>query len=344
MPAANTDKLKKYKSLFSTTLNTGIGTGTSDTITPATVTGLPTDTAITLTFDRVNSAGTATPGFLERITGVVSGGNFTSYVRNRDSTTEQAHSSTAVIEMIWNAQDWNDMVDWGLVEHNQDGTHEALFLVSGYIAASAVTASKIAASAVLAGNLSASAVRSGNINASAVLATNLAASSVVAGNLAASSVLSGNLAASSIVLGNLSASSVSSGNLNFSPSGVVTSVKRQNITTDSDQTGVTMVNGWTFETGNGSTAFLPTGGTAKTITFPVTFSTPPVVLVSFAGYRDGSDPTLISDLSGAGVFTIHVGAEQISTTAFKLFMQTVDAGNINNGRRVGVTWIAIGTV
>jgi len=130
MAAAATDKLKKYKSLFSTTLSTGIGTGTGDTITPATVTGLPTDTGITLTFDRVDSGAVATPTKNERITGVVSGGNFTSYVRGKDSTTEQAHTAGAVIEMVWNAQDWNDMVDWGLVEHGQDGTHGAVTATS----------------------------------------------------------------------------------------------------------------------------------------------------------------------------------------------------------------------
>lgn len=126
MPAATTDKLKKYKSLFSTTLSTGIGTGTGDTITPSSVSGLPTDTLITLTFDRVDADGMATPSKLERIQGIISGGNFTSYTRGVDGTTEQAHSGGAVIEMIWNADDWNDMVDWGLTQHNQDGTHGAI--------------------------------------------------------------------------------------------------------------------------------------------------------------------------------------------------------------------------
>lgn len=124
--AASSDKLKKYKSLYSSTLSTGIGTGTTDTITPASVTGLPTDTAITLTFDRVNSGGEATPTKMERIKGVISGGNLTSYVRAIDGSTEQAHTAGAVIEMIWNAADWNDLVDWGLVEHNQDGTHSKI--------------------------------------------------------------------------------------------------------------------------------------------------------------------------------------------------------------------------
>lgn len=122
MTADINDKLRKYKSRFSTTLSIGIGTGTSDTLTPATVTGLPTDTAITIFIDRVDSTGTKTPTKLEAIKGVVSGGNITSYVRAVEGT-EQAHSGGAVIEMVWNAADWNNVVDWGLTEHNQDGTH-----------------------------------------------------------------------------------------------------------------------------------------------------------------------------------------------------------------------------
>lgn len=139
MTAGITDKLRKYKSLFSTTLSTSIGTGTSDTITPASVTGLPTDTAITLTFDRVDSGGVATPTKLERIRGIISGGNFTAYVRGKDGTTEQAHTAGAVIEMIWNADDLNDMVDWANTQHNQDGTHGAITSTN----ASMVTASMV---------------------------------------------------------------------------------------------------------------------------------------------------------------------------------------------------------
>lgn len=227
--AANTDKLKKYKSLFSTTLSVGIGTGTSDTITPSTVVGLPTDTAITLTIDRVDSGGTATPSKLERITGVVSGGNLTSYVRAKDSTTEQAHTGGAVIEMVWNAQDWNDMVDWALVGHNQDGSHGASSIVASNISASAITAGTISSSAVRAGTINASAVTSGTINASAVTAGTLGASAVTtgtigasavtSGTIGASAVTSGTIAASAITLGTLAASSVASGNLNFTPAG-----------------------------------------------------------------------------------------------------------------------------
>lgn len=128
---AQANMLRKAKSLFSTTLNSGIGTGTSDTITPNSVTGLPTDTEITLTFDRVSSSGAETPSKMERITGTISGGNLTSYTRGIDGSTVQSHSAGAVIEYIWNADDWNDHIDHHLVEHNDDGTHDVAAMIIG---------------------------------------------------------------------------------------------------------------------------------------------------------------------------------------------------------------------
>lgn len=125
---AITHKFKKGESLFSTTLSASISTGTGETITPASVVGLPTDTEITLTIDRVDANGNATPAKLERITGTISGGNLTAYTRGTDGTTEQAHASGAVVEYIWNSQDWNDLVDGILVGHNQDGTHDPAIL------------------------------------------------------------------------------------------------------------------------------------------------------------------------------------------------------------------------
>ena len=120
---AQAHKFRKAKSLFTTTLSAGISTGTGETITPNSVAGLPTDTEITLTIDRVDSSGTATPTLTERITGIISGGNLTAYTRGIDSSTEQAHSSGAVVEYIWNADDLNDIVDGLLVEHGQTGAH-----------------------------------------------------------------------------------------------------------------------------------------------------------------------------------------------------------------------------
>lgn len=116
---------RKYKSLHSTTLSSSISTGTGETITFASVTNVPTDTEITITIDRVDSSGTATASAMERITGTLSGSNLTSYTRGVDNSTEQAHSAGAVVEMVWNAKDWNDSITGILTEHGQDGTHDA---------------------------------------------------------------------------------------------------------------------------------------------------------------------------------------------------------------------------
>ena len=121
--------LRKYKSLYSSTCNT-FSTGESVTITPASVTGLPTDTEITLTFDRVDSSGTKTPSKMERIRGNIVGSNFVVSSGGRAvEGTEQVHTSP-VVEMIWNADDWNDTVDHILTEHNQDGTHKDTLVTS----------------------------------------------------------------------------------------------------------------------------------------------------------------------------------------------------------------------
>jgi len=111
------DLLRKYKSLYSSTTNS-FGTGEAETITPSSVTGLPTDTEIVLTFDRSVS------GKIERIKGTITGANFviSSGGRGYDGTTDQAHTSPTV-EMVWNAKDWNDAVDCFLVKHTQAGAH-----------------------------------------------------------------------------------------------------------------------------------------------------------------------------------------------------------------------------
>jgi len=141
------DLFKKGKSLYASTTNT-FSTGDGETITPASVSGLPTDTEITLTFDRVDSSGTATPTKMERIIGTISGGNFVSRAttgRGADGTTEQAHTSP-VVEYIFNAKDLNDMVDGFLVGHLQSGAHGNI--VTSDISAINVTASSVTVNAV----------------------------------------------------------------------------------------------------------------------------------------------------------------------------------------------------
>lgn len=155
---ANSDKLRKYKSLYSSTTNS-FGTGTSETITPQSVVGLPTDTNITLTFDRVDSSGTATPSKMERIKGLISGGNFVIEERGVDGTTEQAHT-TPVVEMIWNATDWNDAVAAFLVGHSQNGSHASSIVT---LTASQTLTNKTLTSPTISGTVSGNITFTGTI-------------------------------------------------------------------------------------------------------------------------------------------------------------------------------------
>jgi len=111
------DKFKKGKSLYSSTTNS-FGTGTGETITPASISGLPTDTMITLTFDRT------VVGKIERIIGHISGSNFVIDERGVDGTSDQSHTSPTV-EYIDNGRDRADLVDGLLVGHTQTGAHIA---------------------------------------------------------------------------------------------------------------------------------------------------------------------------------------------------------------------------
>jgi hypothetical protein len=122
MAAASTDKFRKGASNFSTTLGAGISD--ADTTIPlSSATGLPTDTAVTLTIDRVDANGVSTPTKMERVTGVVSGTDLIDSLRGEDGSSAAAHDAGAVVEMIWDGETWNDTVDNLLEEHNQDGTH-----------------------------------------------------------------------------------------------------------------------------------------------------------------------------------------------------------------------------
>jgi len=178
------DLLRKYLSLYSSTANT-FSTGTSETITPVSVTGLPTTTEITLTFDRVNSGGTATPSKMERIIGTITGGNLVvrtspSSGRGADSSDEQAHT-TPVVEMVWNAKDWNDMIDAFLAQHTQAGAHSDI--TASTIAASTVTASAV----TVTGTISASdIVSTETITASEISSTG----GITASNITASEITS----------------------------------------------------------------------------------------------------------------------------------------------------------
>lgn len=123
MAAANTDKFRKGARRWVGQIGSG-GVADADvtTVPLASATNLPTDTAIALVINRVDSSGTATPTLEETVVGVISGSNLTSCIRGVEGTA-QAHSAGAVVELLFAADTWNDAVDGILVQHNQLGLH-----------------------------------------------------------------------------------------------------------------------------------------------------------------------------------------------------------------------------
>ena len=123
MAAQNTDLFLKVASNTGWQLNSsGISDAAVTSFGLVSSTGLPTDTAVLLTIDRVDASGTKTPAKMERILGVVSGNNIVSCVRGVEGTA-QAHAGGAVVEIIISAGLWNKFITAMIVEHGQDGKH-----------------------------------------------------------------------------------------------------------------------------------------------------------------------------------------------------------------------------
>lgn len=159
--ATNTDLLKRLARRWVGQIGAaGVSDAVVTTIPLSSTTNLPTTTAVVLTIDRVNPAGTATPSLEETIIGVVSATNVINSLRGAEGTA-QAHVAGAVVEVLVTAKGYNDIIDHLLISHTQ----------LGYISGSAITASMISASAITAGRISASAVVAGNMGFSVTTPT-----------------------------------------------------------------------------------------------------------------------------------------------------------------------------
>ena len=123
MAAAATDKLRKVARRWVGQIGSGgVADDTVTTIPLSSSTNLPTGTAVSVVIDRVDANGTETPTLEETSIGIVSSTNLVSCVRGEEGTA-QAHDAGAVVEVLLTSNMWNDMVDWGVVEHSQLGVH-----------------------------------------------------------------------------------------------------------------------------------------------------------------------------------------------------------------------------
>ena len=308
---AITDKFKKGESLFSTTLSSGISTGTGETITLASVSGLPTDTELTITINRVDANGTETPTKMERITGTISGSTLTSYTRGTDGSTEQAHSAGSVIEYIFNSQDLNDVVDGILVEHGQDGTHDD---------------TKVA---LLAGAQTVTGVKS----FSATPKTDAIAEKTATTGVTVDGVLlkDGEVNTDTINAKTTDHITITPGTSKL----VKTAVLRQDNTSDTYSNNQVILTGWGKVVGN-STAEI-----SETVTFGITFSAAPIVIACSAGRDDSGGAAVIGDFTNDSA-GITATTSDVTTTNFLL---TLGGGTLGNGTiEWGYSWIAIGTL
>lgn len=121
MPAASTDKfIKGSRKLAGTIDSSGISDAVVDNFGLSSVAGLPADTAVEITVDRVDSNGAKTPAKEETIRGVVSGSRIVSAVRGVEGTA-QSHAAGAVWEVRLTASMWNRMIDGILTFATQTG-------------------------------------------------------------------------------------------------------------------------------------------------------------------------------------------------------------------------------
>lgn len=113
-------------------------------------------------------------------------------------------------------------------------------------------------------------------------------------------------------------------------------VHRQNITTNTTIGSVRILTGWGYVVGD------TTNAVEATITFPVTFAQPPIVVASYAGAA-GSIPDTVDDLSsGPGNNQRMASSYAPSTTGVSISIGS--SSTLGNTTYFGYTWIAIGNV
>lgn len=114
--------LYRAKEVWTGTLASSIPDGTTTSFTLSSSSGLTNGETYVFTIDRVDANGTKIPNKKEVIVGTVSGSNVINCQRGVEGTA-QAHSAGAIVEILFTAKHWNDLIDGITLEHNQDGTH-----------------------------------------------------------------------------------------------------------------------------------------------------------------------------------------------------------------------------
>lgn len=88
--------------------------------------------------------------------------------------------------------------------------------------------------------------------------------------------------------------------------------------------------------------YTPSAGSSATISFGMTFATPPIVIATTRGYKNTSNPTNKDDAAGMAGEIIR-GGQEVTTTNAKVFVQTASGGAVPAGTRILFNIIVIGT-
>lgn len=113
-------------------------------------------------------------------------------------------------------------------------------------------------------------------------------------------------------------------------------VLRQDIASDSYEENTVFLTGWDFNIGSGASDAIQ-----EATTFGITFSQAPIVLISALGYKVGSDPTGIDDITarhGEGI----TATDTITTTGFNANYYDAVGSNLSTNSRFSWAWIAVG--
>jgi hypothetical protein len=117
--------LYRAKEVWTGTLASSIPDGIITSFTLTSSSGLINGETYVFTIDRVDANGTKTPSKKEVIVGTLSGSNVINCQRGVEGTA-QAHSAGAIVEILFTAKHWNDLIDSYKTQHNEDGTHSKI--------------------------------------------------------------------------------------------------------------------------------------------------------------------------------------------------------------------------
>jgi len=117
--------LYKAKEVWTGTLASSIPDATTTSFTLTSSSGLTNGETYVFTIDRVDVNGTKTPNKKEVIIGTVSGSNVIDCIRGVEGTA-QAHSAGAIVEILFTAKHWNNLIESLKAQHREDGSHKKI--------------------------------------------------------------------------------------------------------------------------------------------------------------------------------------------------------------------------